>query len=160
MHAELKAIQAGLQYKEMDDDTKDEKYKGYVNNESQREGVGIRIFASGKKEIGEYHLDLLNGCGKGEYENANSYWGQFKEDEREGYGTDEWYEQAADRRDFYIGQYKVVRHGYGIYRWADGGIYYGLFKENSENGYGYKRFNDGSEYYGQWKNSLRSGEGI
>jgi hypothetical protein len=53
LQAELKAIQDGLQYKEREvkhvDKGYDELYKGYVNQEDQREGPGIRIFSDGEK---------------------------------------------------------------------------------------------------------------
>ena len=51
LQAELKAIQAGLQYKEKDSKTEsgvDYKYKGYVNQDDQREGPGISIFSDEK----------------------------------------------------------------------------------------------------------------
>ncbi len=52
LQAELKAIQAGLQYKERDSKTEsgvDYKFKGYVNQDDQREGPGISIFSVGEK---------------------------------------------------------------------------------------------------------------
>jgi hypothetical protein len=52
------------------------------------------------------------------------------------------------------------RHGYGIYRWADGGVYYGEFKENNQEGQGYQRWPSGTEYYGEWKNDMQWGEGV
>jgi hypothetical protein len=52
LQAELKAIQEGLQYKEREvkhDDGDDELFKGYVNQDDQKEGPGIRIFTNGQK---------------------------------------------------------------------------------------------------------------
>jgi 1-phosphatidylinositol-4-phosphate 5-kinase len=45
-----------------------------------------------------------------------------------------------------------LKHGYGIYRWADGGVYYGEWKENMKDGQGYKRWADGDEYCGEYMN--------
>ena len=46
LQAELKAIQQGFKYREIED--KDgSKYKGYVNQEGLAQGVGIRIFPDG-----------------------------------------------------------------------------------------------------------------
>ncbi len=42
--------------------------------------------------------------------------------------------------------------GYGIHKWADGTVYYGEWKENTQDGYGYKIYPDGTERFGQWKN--------
>jgi hypothetical protein len=46
--------------------------------------------ASGGKKIAEYHLNNKHGCAKVEYAIRASYWGEYKEDKREGYGTEEW----------------------------------------------------------------------
>ena len=53
LQAELKAIQAGLQYKEIEykheEKGYEEIFKGYVNQDDQIEGPGIRIFSDGIK---------------------------------------------------------------------------------------------------------------
>ena len=51
-------------------------------------------------------------------------------------------------------------HGYGIYRWANGDVYYGEFKQNYHDGQGYKRWADGDEYCGEYKNHMKHGEGV
>jgi hypothetical protein len=51
-------------------------------------------------------------------------------------------------------------HGYGIYRWRDGRVYYGEWKENKHDGYGYYKDARGSEYYGPWKNHTRWGDAV
>jgi hypothetical protein len=53
-----------------------------------------------------------------------------------------------------------LKHGYGIYRWANGDVYCGEWKENNQDGQGYKRWADGEEYCGEWKNHMQHGEGI
>ncbi len=45
--------------------------------------------------------------------------------------------------------------GYGVYRWANGAVYYGHWKENSQDGYGYQIYPDGRERFGQWKNGKK-----
>jgi hypothetical protein len=131
------------------------KFNGYFNKDSLPEGVGTLIKTSGVKEYGEWHLGEINGCGKVEW-TGNTYWGEYKDDKREGYGI---YEGADGSR--YIGQYKNGdRHGYGINRWADGFVYYGEYKNGKGDGQGYMRWPDGLEYFGEWKNSMRWGEGV
>jgi hypothetical protein len=87
LQAELRAIQNGLQYVERSN--KELTYKGYVKD-GNREGVGIRTWKDGQKDIAEFHLNECNGCGKVEGPNGSSYWGEFKDGNRKGYGTEEW----------------------------------------------------------------------
>ena len=52
------------------------------------------------------------------------------------------------------------KHGYGIYRWADGNVYYGEYKQNYREGQGYYKQPNGDEYCGEWKNHKKWGEGV
>jgi hypothetical protein len=72
LQAELRAIQEGFIYKEIK--YSNGIYNGYVKD-GLREGVGITTLTSGHKDIGEYHLNQLNGCAKLEFEDGGSYWG-------------------------------------------------------------------------------------
>ena len=63
LQAELNAIKQGLKYEEYEYPSGN-RYKGYWNKDLQKEGVGISIFTSGEKQIGEWHLDKLHGCTK------------------------------------------------------------------------------------------------
>jgi 1-phosphatidylinositol-4-phosphate 5-kinase len=51
-------------------------------------------------------------------------------------------------------------HGYGIYRWADGRVYYGELKYDKSDGKGYLRSADGDEYWGEYKKGMLWGEGV
>jgi hypothetical protein len=62
LQAELKAIDSGLEY--IEKEFNGFRYKGYVNKDGQFEGVGMKVYADGSKEIGEFHLSKLNGCSK------------------------------------------------------------------------------------------------
>ena len=84
LQAELRAIHQGLQYREIQVH-KELRYHGYVNKNGLREGVGIRIFTDGNKDYGEWHLNKLHGCIKGEDANGNTQWGETMG----GYGTGE-----------------------------------------------------------------------
>ncbi len=86
LQPELRAIQQGLQYREIKID-KEWTYKGYVNKDGQREGVGIRINTDGYKDYGEWHLNNRHGCGKAEGADGASWWGEVKDNKYEGYGT-------------------------------------------------------------------------
>jgi hypothetical protein len=57
LQAELKAINQGLEYTEKEGKY-DTKYKGYVNKDGQREGVGISSYGDRDLKIrGEWHKD-------------------------------------------------------------------------------------------------------
>jgi hypothetical protein len=96
LQAELRAIQNGLQYKEIQ--YKELTYKGYVDKNGKREGVGMRIWLDGDKAYGEWHLNKRHGCGKMEFADGESYWGEFKDRNMEVYGI--WEGANGDR---YIG---------------------------------------------------------
>ena len=42
------------------------------------------------------------------------------------------------------------KHGYGIYRWAEGGVYFGEWKEDNKEGHAYCRFTNGDSYLAQF----------
>ncbi len=70
LQSELKAIKDGLIYVEDKDcdfiGTK-AKYRGYLNAQGQRQGVGIVINKYSNKYIGEWHEDKFHGIVKKEY---------------------------------------------------------------------------------------------
>ncbi len=140
---ELDSIKRGLKFGEKK--YSNATYTGYFNADGQKEGAGVRIFESGTLECGEYHCDKANGIGKCEFPSGNTYWGQWKDNKREGYGT----EYYASNRMTYTGQLKNDnKHGYGHTKWESGAIYHGQWKEDSMEGYGFYKWPDGNEYDG------------
>jgi serine/threonine protein kinase len=75
LQSELRAIQLGLKYIEIQ--YKEGTYKGYLDKDDQREGVGIRVWSDGDKDYSEWHLNNIHGCNKVEFASGNSYWGGF-----------------------------------------------------------------------------------
>ena len=60
LQGELRAIQQGLQFvenMEVTDNGAKGTYRGYVNSDGQREGVGVTIWDDGEKQYAEYHND-------------------------------------------------------------------------------------------------------
>ncbi len=51
------------------------------------------------------------------------------------------------------------RHGFGSYKWADGSIYIGYWKNNVACGYGKLVHDDGDVYEGNWENDKANGYG-
>ena len=53
----------------------------------------------------------------------------------------------AHGRTTYKGEFKDgLKHGQGLYKWADGAWYDGHFEEDRENGLGTYHFSNGDEY--------------
>lgn len=50
-------------------------------------------------------------------------------------------------------------HGYGIYTWRAGDLYYGRWKQGNRDGKGHYRWADGREYYGEFKDNMKWGQG-
>jgi hypothetical protein len=72
--SELKALQSGLKYKEERVD-KLLTYKGYVNQNGEWEGVGMRERKGGFKDYGEWHMNKRNGCVLVKFAEGEKYWG-------------------------------------------------------------------------------------
>ncbi len=59
------------------------------------------ICIDGEKQTGEWHLNKLHGSTRCSFPNGDSYWGEYKDYIREGYGTFKWTDGER-----YKGQYK------------------------------------------------------
>ena len=62
----------------------------------------------------------------------------------------------------YIGERNAAgqMHGRGVYRYADGTVYEGDFKDGKKHGRGVYRFANGSVYEGDWKDGKEHGQGV
>lgn len=52
-----------------------------------------------------------------------------------------------------------IKHGKGVYSFADGQVYIGEWKNDKYHGIGTLTYPDGKEYSGEWKNGLMDGKG-
>jgi hypothetical protein len=50
-------------------------------------------------------------------------------------------------------------HGKGLYKWPNGGEYYGDYVNNIKEGFGIFRWNNGKTYEGEFKNGKPNGMG-
>jgi hypothetical protein len=156
LQPELKAIKDGLIYVE------DKhchygyvgKYRGYLNAQGQRQGVGI-VIDNTDKFIGEWHEDELHGIGKQEWWNGVSEWGQYKHGKEEGYMTFKYSDGTVN----YLQCKNNYQNGYGIVTYNDGEVYQGEFEGGYKDGYGLMRYPNNDEYDGKWKYN-RHGEGV
>jgi hypothetical protein len=51
------------------------------------------------------------------------------------------------------------KEGYGIFKWASGNVYRGVYKNDERDGIGEMRWTDGSVYLGQWNRGIQHGYG-
>ncbi len=90
LQGELRAIQQGLQFvenMEVTDNGAKGIYRGYVNSDGQREGVGVTIKENGIQHYAEYYHDQVHGIGMIKWDDGNSYLGENKHHLGHGYGT-------------------------------------------------------------------------
>jgi hypothetical protein len=112
LQPELKAIEDGLKYVEDKDcefDGYECKYRGYLNAQGRRQGVGI-VVGCFFKQIGEWHEDELHGICKTEYYDGDIWWGQHKNGIREGFHTS----KCSNERVSYYQFKNHYENGYGI----------------------------------------------
>lgn len=55
---------------------------------------------------------------------------------------------------------RINKHGQGVFKWASGDYYQGLFEDDKRHGYGEMYWNDGSIYKGHWNYGVQSGHGL
>lgn len=95
---------------------------------------------SGNYYIGEFRDGLKSGQGVMHWVTRNEkYDGEWKSDKPEGLGTHVWLEQKKAHqvlRNRYQGEFKDgLRHGFGIFFYANGARYEGEWFENMKHGY-------------------------
>ena len=120
-----------------------------------KDGMGIYIWPSRAKYIGQWKEYLRSGEGKFIYSNGDKYSGQYKDDKRDGEGTYTWQDGTK-----YEGQWKDGNmHGEGTYVWSSGAKYVGQWKEDKRDGGGTYDWQDGAKYTGPWQGNKMHGEG-
>ena len=85
-----------------------------------------------------------------------SYYGQcIKGNCHDGFGTNNW-----ENGDSYEGQWKGGNpNGHGEFYWDNGDDYKGTFKDGKMSGYGRYRWKNGDWYKGEWKDAKMTGRG-
>ena len=116
---------------------------------------GTFTSANGEIYVGEFKDDKRNGQGTQTYASGNGgYVGEWKDGKRNGQGT-ETYKGSK-----YIGEYKDnVKNGQLTYTDDKGNKYVGEYKNDMRNGQGTFTFADGSKYVGEYKDGTYNGQG-
>ena len=84
------------------------------------------------------------------FKNGAEYTGQWKGDQRSGFGIQVWPDGAK-----YEGQWKANKaHGKGIFWHVDGDVFEGEWKRDKANGYGVYQHANGAKYEGYWKDDI------
>lgn len=122
---------------------------GYtMNKENQITSAGL--FEDGKfitesatdylanKTSGNCIGNCSDGFGKYTYNNGDTYWGFFKDNNRYGVGTYLWSNKSA-----YTGAYILggKRNGYGIYTYVDRSVFKGIYVDDRIDGLGVMKYN-------------------
>ena len=79
-----------------------------------------------------------DGFGKYKYSVGDTYWGFFKNNQRDKIGTYSWKNKSV-----YTGTYTLggKRNGYGIYTYVDRSVFKGFFKDDKIDGLGVMKYN-------------------
>eukprot|EP01118_Nematostelium_gracile_P008318 TRINITY_DN2757_c0_g1_i3.p1 TRINITY_DN2757_c0_g1~~TRINITY_DN2757_c0_g1_i3.p1 ORF type:complete len:457 (+),score=99.68 TRINITY_DN2757_c0_g1_i3:167-1537(+) len=99
--------------------------------------------------------DNKNGCGTFVFPEEGTYFGQWKDNKRSGYGVHRWNDGSM-----YEGQWEDDnRSGLGKMTWADGQCYDGMWKNGRKEGKGIEVWSDGRKYVGDYVASNMHGTG-
>ena len=131
-----------------------QEYEGdFVNGE--KTGTGKIIFEDGTIYEGQIEKGALNGEGKMVWKNGYEYDGHFNANKLEGYGK-----LKCPNEDVYEGDFSNnLFHGNGTYTYQNGNIYKGQFSYGAKKGRGVFTCLYKYEYDGDWDNDLPSGVG-
>ena len=128
-------------------------YKDYVPN-----GFGIyKNYITNLKITGIFKNNTFSDIGIEESaEGGYTYYGDFINNKKEGYGTMIWKDGAK-----YQGEFKNNQaNGYGIIEYPDNKYYQGEVKNGRMDGFGEFFWKDEKRYIGNYKNDKRNGFGI
>eukprot|EP01029_Cantina_marsupialis_P020196 TRINITY_DN4727_c0_g1_i1.p1 TRINITY_DN4727_c0_g1~~TRINITY_DN4727_c0_g1_i1.p1 ORF type:complete len:951 (-),score=164.84 TRINITY_DN4727_c0_g1_i1:71-2923(-) len=156
-------------------------YKG-MYRDNKRNGKGSYVWVNGNTFSGDWKNDTVHGFGeftsiaghryKGEwrknrkhgngtlyYSNGDLYIGSFKNDKRTGEGT-MIFRPDSNISEKYTGDFENgIRHGFGLYVYADDSSYKGYWKNGQQHGRGLYKYADGSTYEGNFHNDYKHGKG-
>ncbi|GKY91224.1 hypothetical protein MPSEU_000095000 [Mayamaea pseudoterrestris] len=142
-------------------------YEGEMYH-GQRDGRGICLFNNGLLYEGTWRRNKEHGMGILMTADRKRviYRGEWDKGRMNGrgvyfYGTDRRVKKDQKPGARYEGEFKEnLKHGTGIYYFADGSVYDGSWRDGMMAGRGIFTWPDESVYEGEWKDSKRHGQGI
>jgi hypothetical protein len=131
-------------------------YVGQVKNGDPC-GVGQYTFSDGTCYVGPISQNKFNGTGKIIWTNCNTYFGDFLDGQRTGFGE----EIIKATGEVYVGQFnKGKREGQGTLTYPNGDTYVGGFSNGKYAGQGQEFTKEtGTTYEGGFRNGVRHGSG-
>ena len=135
-----------------------EKYEGSIMNNLPH-GKGIYTFNEGSVFSGEFHMGWRHGTGTLSYGDGTTHYdGTWEMDRQSGTATITYLEGA------YQGEVRNdKRNGHGIFKYANGDVFDGMWLNDKKNGPGTHFFGgieSGTFYKGQWENGKKHGVGV
>lgn len=121
-------------------------------------GLGTMNYADGRTYKGRWKNGQWHGNGKATYPNGDTYEGMYHQDQRHtgsSQGIYKWSDGRIFQGDFKNDQ----RNGHGVYKWPDGSNYEGGFQEGQRHGEGTYTLHDENVYTGEWRRGSRQGTG-
>jgi hypothetical protein len=124
--------------------------------DGKRNGKGKYMYPSLNWYEGDWLNNKREGKGTMNWIKINEkYCGEWKEDIQNGFGTHIWLEERGVSklmRNRYEGYWlNGMRHGTGVFFYANGSKYEGEWKSNLKDGYGIFTFEDGTQYAGPFE---------
>jgi uncharacterized protein (TIGR02145 family) len=139
-------------------------------------GYGRCEWQSGDIYEGNFLNNIMHGFGTMIYANGEIYEGNWVSGMRTGKGKQTLKDGEIKEGNFVNGELFNFHSpnlenstlcisgncidGIGIYKWPEGNVYVGEFKNGAIWGYGEKTFTSGLKYYGEWINNEMTGTGI
>ena len=125
----------------------------FINN--LRNGFG-KDYRNAYKYEGMFNNDKKCGKGKIEFENGDTYEGDFKDNKFNGYGNFKWKKNGHEYKGNYLdGKF----HGFGYYKLGGKEYYKGEYKNGIKDGKGEICKADGTKFYAVFKNGKPDGIG-
>ena len=130
-------------------------YRGQLNANGKRHGVGVYSMANGTTYRGDFKAGKPHGFGEYRYPNSDVYIGQFKYDLFHGVGR---YIAASGMT--HEGEYREgKRHGNGSMLAKNGSSYTGGYANDLMEGFGVYKYPSGDTYKGMFKTNKLHGQG-
>ena len=130
-------------------------YRGQLNQNRKREGLGVLVYQNGRVYEGEWIENKRHGRGYELFSTGNSYHGTYEGGKANGKGVYQW-----KNGEVYDGEWMMgIKHGYGVWKGTNGESYIGQWQAGKAQGYGVHVFANGDKYEGEWLQCLRHGNG-